>query len=930
MRTKSLALAVLIFSSILLSAAWAQPAFMVKNIGDTVSSGSPLDFHTGSVALDGVLYFFSDDGVHGAEPWRTDGTTAGTRMVRDLCPGTCSSYLVARQSLTPFQHKVYWYGSDGAHNVLMASDGTPQGTGPVLGPASPAASHFLAPLGVAGGRLLLSGISEELQGELWATDGTEEGTVRLRIFRSSKYFSNPALVGQVGGLLVFGIGSELDPQGETLWATDGTAGGTLPLTTGSQGMGFGSAILAGGRLFFDSFSPSGDAGWVSDGTPAGTQALPGISFDRGLTAVGSQVFFVRPNATGWELWRSDGTPDGTALVKAFTTYLPFEMAAVGNRLFLNVGDALWVSDGTADGTLQVRQPLAPSGFLAFGGRLAFFAFGETSGLSPWISDGTADGTYPVAELPRLSPLVGSSSDAHTLGILSGRWLFAAADSQGWFLWSSDGTPGSLTRIRRLNVQTSSFPQPEADLDGTLLFSASAANGQGLWRTDGSVAGTVELAATSFNLPHVLPAPLGWIGGRLFFASDVVPSGTGGSSRPLYSLWVTDGTADGTRQVTDTFPLELDSIAVAQIGGSLYLLGTSPKRTGLFKTDGTSAGTAFLHPFDPQTEPLQQLLAVGDRLFFLAGAGNSSSLWTSDGTVAGTKPVVPGHPFQSPVFWAAVGPRLLFTVRGAAGGEIWTSDGTAAGTYRIAGIGIPGTASLPAGLGGTPAPTLQPVAAGRVFFVSDDGVHGAELWTTDGTAAGTHGIATIAPEGARPGIGLFTVVGRRVFFVANDGTQGSELWTSDGTAAGTYIVVVIASGRAGSPISSLTAVGRRVFFTADDGAHGRELWTSDGTAAGTHRVADIVPGAGSSLPANLTAVDGRLLFAADDGVHGVEPWVSDGTAAGTRMLQDIAPGGLPSSPSSFFVSGGYVYFSANDAAHGFELWAVPRSALRAHP
>src|SRR5262249_22885360 len=151
MRAKSLVLAALLLSSIRLSAAWAQPAFLVKDVGDTVSIGSPLGFDPVSVELDGVLYFPSNDGVHGQELWRSDGTNAGTRPLGAVCPGACSSLpqpLASQpQLLTPFQHKIYWNASDGVRSLLMASDGTPQGTAPFLGPAAPAAGHFLIPLG---------------------------------------------------------------------------------------------------------------------------------------------------------------------------------------------------------------------------------------------------------------------------------------------------------------------------------------------------------------------------------------------------------------------------------------------------------------------------------------------------------------------------------------------------------------------------------------------------------------------------------------------------------------------------------------------------------------------------------------------------------------------------------------------------------------
>src|ERR1700704_3781865 len=108
MRTRSLALATLTLLPTLLAAARAQPASMLLDLGKDAYFGSPLGSfdRTGEpVELDGVLYFLSNDGIHGFELWRTDGTTAGTLMLRDVCPGICSSGF---GSFTAFRHKMYW------------------------------------------------------------------------------------------------------------------------------------------------------------------------------------------------------------------------------------------------------------------------------------------------------------------------------------------------------------------------------------------------------------------------------------------------------------------------------------------------------------------------------------------------------------------------------------------------------------------------------------------------------------------------------------------------------------------------------------------------------------------------------------------------------------------------------------------------------
>ena len=116
-----------------------------------------------------------------------------------------------------------------------------------------------------------------------------------------------------------------------------------------------------------------------------------------------------------------------------------------------------------------------------------------------------------------------------------------------------------------------------------------------------------------------------------------------------------------------------------------------------------------------------------------------------------------------------------------------------------------------------------------------------------------------------------VIGSTAYFTAEDGVHGIELWKSNGTAAGTVLVKDINPGSASScsDPSFLTNVNGTLFFSADDGTHGPELWKSDGTAAGTALVKDINSGSGSSEPRYLTNVNGTLFFSAHDGVHGFE-------------------------------------------------------------
>jgi len=215
-------------------------------------------------------------------------------------------------------------------------------------------------------------------------------------------------------------------------------------------------------------------------------------------------------------------------------------------------------------------------------------------------------------------------------------------------------------------------------------------------------------------------------------------------------------------------------------------------------------------------------------------------------------------------------------------ELFTSDGTEAGTYRVKDINVGPAASIPASL----------TAIGNVIvFQANDGVNGIELWRTDGTEAGTELLMDLNPAGSGVPMNL-TRVGNAVYFIGDNGVDGAELWKTDGTAPGTLQVANINPTGESTPLG-FTEFDGGVAFTADDGQHGIELWWSDGTEPNTRMVKDIVAGEGISSPQDLTAAGDELYFVAIEpgnpelGTNLTALWKTDGTEEALRNLQ--APG-----------------------------------------
>ena len=226
------------------NSAAALPSTTVQLLKD-INSGSGGSNIDNFASVDGILYFSAFDVAHGIELWRSDGTAAGTYMVKDINPGSAHA--------APYN--IIAYGGYYNDSVI----------------------YFLADSG--------NGF------QIWKSDGTAAGTVQ-----AVAPMSVPNALTVVGDTLYFFADDPL--YGVELWGNNGTYSGSWLVKDINPGSSSGADItqkpmaLGNKLLFIANDGVHGIELWVSDGTIAGTQLVKDIY--PGTSGIGAPRYFV-----GW-------------------------------------------------------------------------------------------------------------------------------------------------------------------------------------------------------------------------------------------------------------------------------------------------------------------------------------------------------------------------------------------------------------------------------------------------------------------------------------------------------------------------------------------------------------------------------------------------------------------------------------------------------
>jgi len=448
--------------------------------------------------INGKLFF-----ANGGEPWISDGTTLGSKILKDInAQPTFGIYGVRAVG-----ERFIFFNNAVKNGVI-----TP---------------------------------------ELWTSDGTTPGTVITRSFMDV-----PPVVAINGSKALFRATEVPTPPanpGINTWTSDATSAGTQPLDNGAwilTGEGAGYIQWVGNTAYMF----NGDRQlYKTDGTAPATyiSTLPKNFHGQCVALKNALYFFI-----DGELWKSDGTGGGTVKIVEVAPpgilQIVQSVMAGENKMYFTAlttanGLEVWTSDGTAGGTHIVKDVHVNDNKMydynayhptlqAVINDVAYFSGSETYDIELWRTDGTSAGTSLVKDI-----FPGAKGSSPAKVAQSGNTMyFTANDGQhGFELWKTDGTQVGTVMIKDIYPgKLSAFfsnTAASAFVNDVLYFTADdGTHGNELWMTDGTAAGTSFVLELNPGILHGISGATGGMvsaGTKLLFVGVEPQFGT--------ELWIYD-------------------------------------------------------------------------------------------------------------------------------------------------------------------------------------------------------------------------------------------------------------------------------------------------------------------------------------------------------------------------------------------------------
>jgi ELWxxDGT repeat protein len=557
--------------------------FNANGNGLYATDGTSIDFlanvtMSGEGSENGGNYYFSgNQSSSGFEPWKTNGTLAGTQLIQELKIGTDSgieNLTFPKSAFTSVGDKAIFRGVSTLNGKeLFITDGS---TVNLLKEISlGTANSYIGEFYNIGNKVIfIAANSSDENKELYVSNGTPNGTVPLASLFTSFPISQTYPIQKGTNYFLFQafnstIGYELfiyfpNTNAVKLLKNINTDKRGISYNPTNQSFAF---KIGQKQFFFANDSEHGNELWVTDGDSSNTFLLKDftkqayrlngqfleLTGDYRTSTFVNSIYaddnFAILVINGNEVWRLNNNLTIENLYKSDNLSSPFyqnnnPIFTANGRWFFLLNNGNWyTTDGTALGTFAVANQFIVKKILGkLNNDLIFYANNGTVGDEVYKLDLS---TLNISLLKDIYPTWYSSITYFFSSITIGDKIVFGAynDTYGHELWVTDGTSDGTQLLKDINnMSQSSMDQGYVygRIGNAIIFSANTGNGLSLWRTDGTTNGTYMLkdinsSSTFENFSYIhynLDSTH-----IIFLANDYING---------YEPFITDGTPEGTK------------------------------------------------------------------------------------------------------------------------------------------------------------------------------------------------------------------------------------------------------------------------------------------------------------------------------------------------------------------------------------------------
>lgn len=760
------------------------------------------------------LYFTFYSESYGSELWVSDGTSTGTKIFKNICPGSASAD--PKQLLATENYLFFLASPPGAdYHQLWATDGLSENTSPVMDttlfydywyyikfqdellvhlggstlykvdnslevtPAMDIPGLF-GLYGAPEQDFFVAKIFENGEAGLWINHGLDSLS-RFFTYNELAYFQDVDFV-HIDNTILFMENGEYS----SLWTSNGTLEGTIQLQTFPY-LGFYDSLVKkfftiGNHTYLYLYDNHGDVCglWKTDLTPEGTEQVLEIC-SNSITQTESDIFYTEYHEeTGLALWQYDGTNSPNPIFDADISACKIgTLFASDSTLFFNYsnglsGEELWRFNIPSEEIVQVRDfnetPIiydngTPNNLRELNGKIFLIAGGEI-----WETDGSEEGTQNFqGRITHRLHTVGDSLLMYNLKNCAGQ-----AE-----IWKTDGTSEGTSLLKEIYGHTS---------NDFLYYH--------------------EFTDKTYMERHYYPDP-----NSIFVNIE---------------LWETDGTSNGTQLKTTISGPGTCAGQFTKFNNELYYINGNYKLQKINPATGQDIWVTDLLLGDPGDGLPGDLKAIGDYLYFrkwatgFFGGDLDGHLWRTEGTDETTKKLVDLN------FWpdlikpitplATVNDRFIFLAENQyLDQQLWVSDNTVAGTHLLKDF-TPGENASTI--------ILEPFYLNNIpyFFIQAE-TSTLQIWTTDGTVEGTILVKDLLSM-VTPWIHPRYIFDNKLYIPLTSTELGTGLWVCDGTTEGTKLLFSTSETSDISIIYEIISLNNLLILTGKYQDLYKELWKYD--------------------------------------------------------------------------------------------------------